>query len=737
MKNRVKVKVRKVKMKKGTTRAFVRPDTGSSLLRRMEEPEEEPESAPKPPSVPPPSTSRPSTSPSVTSLSSTTGLKERAPEEVAREEIFSRISTSSISLKPSTANRRSFSNTRVGSHTTTKDSSPSNRKNEEDNVSGKISLAYSMVSVDSVDSVDTVNSVRINETKAESILQTSGKTNGDSATESQLSRKDSKRDLPPVPPREREPPPVPSMESLISRRASSSRNEIYSKLRTNGGEASSIGGSRSQQLSTTTTTTAIATTTTTTNGVKPGENGKLGQEKSAYERFATGGSEKKKPEIKAKPKLPKVIPVVKKVSTEVMKPKGTVGFCRLPKQLHRRAVRRGFHFTLMVVGESGLGKSTLVNSMFLTDIYSSKLGSVPKPEQTLEVDSHSIMLEEGGVKLALTVLDTPGFGDRLDNSTCWYPISCYVEEQFDKFLEAETRVNRKALLDTRVHACLYFIAPNGHKLKELDVEFMKRLCNKVNIIPVIAKSDCLTKDELLEFKKRITSQLQEHDISTYKFSTELENSTDKWMCDLAPFAVVGSNSIIQDASGNKVRGRSYPWGSVSIEDKQHCDFLALRTLLLSHHMQDLIETTSLEHYENYRSNKLREVQQKFKNGSEPPNKNPLAALEDERNEHDQKVLQMTLDMESVFRRKVEEKEEKMVRTSKEEEEKLELSKKELDEVKEALERKRAELEEEKKTWESENNTSLAGILLAGSTDSLGSRKKKHSMTVNPFKFGRT
>ena len=73
---------------------------------------------------------------------------------------------------------------------------------------------------------------------------------------------------------------------------------------------------------------------------------------------------------------------------------------------------------------------------------------------------------------------------------------------------------------------------------------------------------------------------------------------------------------------------------------------------------------------------------------------------------------MTLDMESVFRRKVEEKEEKMVRTSKEEE-KLELSKKELDEVKEALERKRAELEEEKKTWESENNTSLAGILLAG------------------------
>ena len=42
---------------------------------------------------------------------------------------------------------------------------------------------------------------------------------------------------------------------------------------------------------------------------------------------------------------------------------------------------------------------------------------------------------------------------------------------------------------TRVHACLYFIAPNGHKLKELDLEFMRRLCKKVNIIPVIGDYD--------------------------------------------------------------------------------------------------------------------------------------------------------------------------------------------------------------------------------------------------------
>ena len=83
------------------------------------------------------------------------------------------------------------------------------------------------------------------------------------------------------------------------------------------------------------------------------------------------------------------------------------------------------------------------------------------------------------MNLTLTIVDTPGFGDAVDNSNCWEPVINYVESQYESFLDAETRVNRVSLPDTRVHVCLYFIAPSGHGLKPLDVEYMQRLHDKV------------------------------------------------------------------------------------------------------------------------------------------------------------------------------------------------------------------------------------------------------------------
>ena len=113
------------------------------------------------------------------------------------------------------------------------------------------------------------------------------------------------------------------------------------------------------------------------------------------------------------------------------------------KQVYRKSVKRGFEFTLMVVGETGLGKSTLINSMFLTDIYSeAHPGPSLRLKKTVQVETSKVLLREGaGVNLTLTIVDTPGFGDAVDNSSCWEPVLHYVESQYEAFLEAETQVH--------------------------------------------------------------------------------------------------------------------------------------------------------------------------------------------------------------------------------------------------------------------------------------------------------
>jgi len=422
-------------------------------------------------------------------------------------------------------------------------------------------------------------------------------------------------------------------------------------------------------------------------------------------------------------------PVIK-LHQKPLTPGGFVGFANLPDQVYKRALRKGFEFSLMVVGETGLGKSTLVNSMFLTDIYSSKENQICSVERTVTVETHHVMLEEGGVKLSLNVVDTPGFGDSVDNTDCWDPITEYVEEQFNKFLEAETRVNRVLVPDTRVHACLYFIAPSGHGLKYIDVEFMRRLHDKVNIIPVIGKSDACTKEELVIFKQKILSQLAEYNISVYQFPNDESNPEN----NLVPFAVVGSNVVVHDESGKRFRGRAYPWGTVNIEDKNHCDFLSLRSLVLAHHMQDLKDVTSQVHYEKYRCTKLTALA--LSNECDSLNKNPLAVIEDEKNEHDDKMRKMNKDMEDVFRRKVEEKQEKMNRVEREDMERLEKEKNRLEEEKLKLALKKEELEKDKKSWANTHGVEMTKFLHR-STESLDGKKKKYGLPNNPFKFGRS
>ncbi|XP_014848124.1 PREDICTED: septin-7-like isoform X3 [Poecilia mexicana] len=391
---------------------------------------------------------------------------------------------------------------------------------------------------------------------------------------------------------------------------------------------------------------------------------------------------------------------------------GYVGFANLPNQVYRKSVKRGFEFTLMVVGESGLGKSTLINSLFLTDLYSPEYpGPSHRIKKTVQVEQSQVLIKEGGVHLLLTIVDTPGFGDAVDNSNCWQPVTDYIDNKFEDFLNSESRVNRRLMPDSRVHCCLYFIAPSGHGLKPLDIEFMKRLHEKVNVIPLIAKADTMTPEECQQFKKQIMKEIHEHKIKIYDFP-ETDNEEEMKMIrkikDRLPLAVVGSNTIIE-VNGKRVRGRQYPWGVAEVENGDHCDFTILRNMLIRTHMQDLKDVTNNVHYENYRSRKLAAVtyngvdnnknKGQLTKPDSPDGMSPLAQMEEERREHVAKMKKMEQEMEQVFDMKVKEKIQKLQDSEVELQKRHEQMKKNLQAQYKELEEKRRQFEEEVNTWE--------------------------------------
>nr|CAG8474439.1 5911_t:CDS:10 [Entrophospora candida] len=289
---------------------------------------------------------------------------------------------------------------------------------------------------------------------------------------------------------------------------------------------------------------------------------------------------------------------------------GYVGFDSITRQIEKKLLKRGFQFNIIVVGQTGLGKSTLINTIFAAHLIDSKgRTSAEEPfRQTTEIQAVSHLIEENGIRLRLNIVDTPGYGDQVNNDNCWEPIIKYVKDQHSAYLRKELTATRERYIqDTRIHCCLFFIAPTGHALKPIDIVVLKKLSEVVNVVPVIAKSDSLTMEERVAFKERIKSELAFNNIKLYPYdSDELdvnEKALNERIKQTIPFAVVGSEkNVIID--GKSVHGRKNRWGVINVEDENHCEFVHLRDFLTRTHLQDLIETTAQIHYESFRSKQL-------------------------------------------------------------------------------------------------------------------------------------
>ncbi|CAL9728842.1 cell division control protein 11 [Monosporozyma unispora] len=283
----------------------------------------------------------------------------------------------------------------------------------------------------------------------------------------------------------------------------------------------------------------------------------------------------------------------------------------------RKHLKRGINFTVMVVGQSGSGRSTFINTLCGQQVVDTSTSILLPTDNSTEIDlqlrEETVELEDDeGVKIQLNIIDTPGFGSSLDNTTSFEIISDYIRHQYDEILLEESRVRRNPRFkDGRVHVCLYLIQPTGHGLKEMDVEFIKQLGTLVNIIPIICKSDSLTMEELKQNKKLIQEDINRFNLPIYNFPfdedeiSQEDYETNMYLRSLIPLSIIGSNDVFEDTETNTmIRGRKYLWGTIDVEDTNLSDFVILRNTLLISHLHDLKEYTHEILYEHYRTEAL-------------------------------------------------------------------------------------------------------------------------------------
>ncbi|KAI3438983.1 hypothetical protein D9Q98_001397 [Chlorella vulgaris] len=265
------------------------------------------------------------------------------------------------------------------------------------------------------------------------------------------------------------------------------------------------------------------------------------------------------------------------------------------------------YMKLLLVGESGLGKTTFVRNLFAAYARDASFpvndASTPNAPQIFVEKPQALCTEivlqdsDNKVYFHYLVQDTPGYGDSTDLAADRRVILDYIQDSSSTYLEQEQDPERKAAMhaikDTRVDACLYFIPP--HRLRKIDLGFMAELAAVVPVVPVLAKADTMTAEELKDFRRKVRESLRAAGVRSPFSRDALDEAGARHG---PPFAVVCSNTMDLEV-GRFWPVRKYPWGNVEAMLTMHSDLPVLRRLLFEAGYCELKDATE-QRFHQYR-----------------------------------------------------------------------------------------------------------------------------------------
>lgn len=287
---------------------------------------------------------------------------------------------------------------------------------------------------------------------------------------------------------------------------------------------------------------------------------------------------------------------------------------------------------LLVVGDSGLGKTTLVRTLFSVPGQELQLhdGTETSPAQwKRDPESLCTVLSwedtDDPSVWVYQVQDTPGYGDDLNIMNNIRSMITYIEQQNRRYLRMELdkqrTVDTSELPDPRVDCCIFCLQP--HRLRPVDLRYMLELGQHVPIVPVVTKADTMTIQEASKYRREVYNKLKNPYVPGVKaLSSKLvgpinvlqfEDETLE-RCGLQhtdrhtmPFLVVASNETNREMNNRDPPvfwpERSYKWGVSEAFNPEHSDLMYLRRLLLEDACEE-IAASKRKRYQLWRRDML-------------------------------------------------------------------------------------------------------------------------------------
>ncbi|ADM10993.1 Cdc3-like septin [Encephalitozoon intestinalis ATCC 50506] len=300
-----------------------------------------------------------------------------------------------------------------------------------------------------------------------------------------------------------------------------------------------------------------------------------------------------------------------------------IGVSNLPNVKYRSFCKAGIDFNIMIIGSSGLGKSSFINQMlgepvlssdpFLKEDDGNQSNEITRVSDTdgaeeqedryfhrnslINIQISKFFVMENEFQTRITVAEVDGVGDNVCNEECWVPVVELIQNNFKDYLEQERKNVRPLIKDKRIHICLYFLEPNPSHVKLVDIKTMKEISKICNLIPVVGKSDLLSDLERQECSDRIAEAISAENIDVFYLDVPDRERIGK---SEYPFFVIAKNVDHEDTPGHN---REYPWGTMVPEKVGSNDFYLLVDSLIAKNLIKLVEATET-FYDDYKTKEI-------------------------------------------------------------------------------------------------------------------------------------